>query len=184
VGSGRIIQGDAFAELAKMPDQSWDACITDPPEKMSPSIIGELLRVAGRVAIIEPLRSEWQTNPRPVPVCDPPRDQFAYWRVGMLTDLHWGQISFWRCPEIRSGQIVGECYEYDLHMLARHLGHKPPELFEDLLELLQVKSVLDPFAGSGSVCAAAKRRGIDYLGIELEPVNVELCEAVMAGGVA
>ena len=181
MASGRIICGDAFSLLAHMEGRSWDAVITDPPEQVGPTIITQLLRVAKRVCIIEPLRTEWEVNPRPVPVYDPPRQQWAYWRVGFKDNIHFGQISFWRCPQIRTGMLVGECYEYDQRMLALHPGHKPAELFEDLLAYLDVQDVLDPFAGSGSVCAAAKRRGINFLGIELEQANARLCSAVLEG---
>jgi site-specific DNA-methyltransferase (adenine-specific) len=40
--------------------------------------------------------------------------------------------------------------------------------------------VLDPFAGSGTTCIAAKLELINYIGIELDKENCEIAEARIA----
>jgi site-specific DNA-methyltransferase (adenine-specific) len=59
-----------------------------------------------------------------------------------------------------------------------HPTQKPLALCERLLKSCQQKQsdgfVLVPFAGSGSECVAAKRLGLPYIGIELNPDYVKL----------
>ena len=43
--------------------------------------------------------------------------------------------------------------------------------------------VLDPFAGSGTTCLAASQNGRHYLGIEVNPAYVAICERRVAQGV-
>ena len=61
-----------------------------------------------------------------------------------------------------------------------HCTTKPLMLMEKLIEIFVPPTanalVLDPFAGTGTTLVAAKRRGIDYLGIELEPKYFEVIQ--------
>ena len=64
------------------------------------------------------------------------------------------------------GEIVGQ---------NRHPTVKPTDLMAWLVRLITPPGgiVLDPFAGSGSTCVAARREGFFFIGIEL---NEEYCE--------
>ena len=59
-----------------------------------------------------------------------------------------------------------------------HETQKPLQLMEMLVSLLTPKDaiVLDPFAGSGTTCLAAKILGRQYIGIEIDRKYVEIAE--------
>jgi len=63
-----------------------------------------------------------------------------------------------------------------------HPTQKPLELCTRLLKSCKQETgyVLVPFAGSGSECLAAKNLGLPYIGIELNPVYVELAQGRLA----
>ncbi len=58
----------------------------------------------------------------------------------------------------------------------KHIAQKPLKLMELLVSLVTVKGqiVLDPFMGSGTTCAAAKKLGRQYIGIDIDPRCVEI----------
>ena len=58
----------------------------------------------------------------------------------------------------------------------KHVAQKPLHLMELLVSLVTIEgqTILDPFAGSGTVCVAAKRLNRNYIGIELDWHNVEI----------
>lgn len=61
-----------------------------------------------------------------------------------------------------------------------HCTVKPLELMHRLIEMLvppvDDALVLDPFAGSGTTLVAAQAMGINYIGIEIVPEYIEVCE--------
>ena len=65
-----------------------------------------------------------------------------------------------------------------------HAAQKPPELYEILLRQASVPgdSVLDPFAGSGTIFTVARKFMVNPVGIEQNPVNAELCRAAQQTG--
>lgn len=58
----------------------------------------------------------------------------------------------------------------------KHITQKPLKLMELLVELVTIQGqvVLDPFAGSGTVCVAAKNLKRQYIGIEADPNYVDI----------
>lgn len=65
-----------------------------------------------------------------------------------------------------------------------HPTQKPERLMCRLAEVRKgIKSVLDPFAGSGSTLVAAKRLGLSAIGIELDERYCEIAAKRLAQGV-
>ena len=56
-----------------------------------------------------------------------------------------------------------------------HSAQKPLKLMELLISLVTLENhiVLDPFAGSGTTCLAAKNLGRHYIGIDIESENIK-----------
>lgn len=65
--------------------------------------------------------------------------------------------------------------DYNFHSTVKSL-----DLMERLVKIFAPRTknsiVLDPFAGSGTTLVAAKKMGINYLGIEIEPTYIEIAE--------
>lgn len=61
-----------------------------------------------------------------------------------------------------------------------HCTVKPLDLMERLVNIFVPRTegsiVLDPFAGSGTTLVAAKKSGLNYIGIELEPSYIDIIE--------
>ena len=57
-----------------------------------------------------------------------------------------------------------------------HPTPKSIDIISEILKRKPSKIVLDPFAGGGSTLEAAKRLGIDFIGIEIEPKYVKMCQ--------
>jgi site-specific DNA-methyltransferase (adenine-specific) len=80
--------------------------------------------------------------------------------------------------------IEGECSPQNVLSFAPvsgedklHIAEKPVELMEVLLSITtKAATVLDPFAGSGSVLLASKRTNRKYVGIEINPDYCHIVE--------
>lgn len=60
-----------------------------------------------------------------------------------------------------------------------HKNEKPVGLMRRIIQFLGATSVIDPFMGSGTTGVAAINLGIQFTGIEIEPVNFEIaCKRV------
>lgn len=59
----------------------------------------------------------------------------------------------------------------DKNDAGKHIAQKPLQLMMMLISLVTIEGqvVLDPFAGSGTVCVAAKNLGRKYIGIDSDP---------------
>lgn len=59
-----------------------------------------------------------------------------------------------------------------------HVNQKPLKLMEFLISLVTKENaiILDPFSGSGTTCIAAKNINRHYIGIEIDPYNVEISD--------
>lgn len=65
----------------------------------------------------------------------------------------------------------------------KHVAQKPLKLMELLVALVTKEGqlVLDPFMGSGTTCLAAKRLNRQYIGIDIDPVCVEVAKERLEG---
>lgn len=63
-----------------------------------------------------------------------------------------------------------------------HVNQKPLKLMEFLISLVTKEKaiILDPFSGSGTTCIAAKNINRHYIGIEIDPSNVEISNKRLA----
>jgi site-specific DNA-methyltransferase (adenine-specific) len=77
------------------------------------------------------------------------------------------------------GYSKGRDEKFDVHCTI-----KPLDLIQKLLEtLVPIETeniVLDPFAGTGTTLVAAKKLGLSYIGIEIEPNYFEIIEERLA----
>lgn len=76
-----------------------------------------------------------------------------------------------------------ELKKHSKHITIKHPTQKPLELAEKLIKSAMPRRngvVLVPFAGSGSECVMAKKLGLSYIGIEINPEYVKLAEKWLA----
>lgn len=74
----------------------------------------------------------------------------------------------WRIPQINRRSETG------------HLAVMPEKVVENILDSIEGKTVLDPFAGSGTTLAVAKRYGLDYIGFEVSETYYAAINARLA----
>jgi site-specific DNA-methyltransferase (adenine-specific) len=139
--------------------------------------------------------------------CDPRRFDFiklhfelSGWRVwetpliwfkgnGMLPRPDHGPRRTYECILFASkGDKPVKCVRYDVITIPavrglQHGAQKPVELYVDLLarSCAPGDTVLDAFAGSGTVFPAANRARVIATGIELDEAHVNLCKTRMTG---
>lgn len=98
---------------------------------------------------------------------------------GMGDLKHWGP-SYELIASAGTGQIQGNRDQSVLRFppvansKRYHPNEKPVELLSYLAEKLGARSLMDPFAGSGSSLVAASQLGIPAVGIELEERSCEI----------
>lgn len=192
----RIIHGDATAELAKLPDNSIDLIITDPPylvgyrDRDGRSIANDRNPDAVLPAIAEMARV-LSDGSYMILFCGwVAIDQFskAWTDAGLRTV---GQI-FWQ-KSYASRTWHTECRHESAWLLAKGRPAKPEAPVSDVREWVysgnrfhptekavdiltplirayskQGDTILDPFSGSGSTSVAAALTGRNSIGIELE----------------
>ena len=69
------------------------------------------------------------------------------------------------------------CYKFPVKQSDKfHLTGKPSDLMKELVQIVPEGSiVLDPFAGSGTTCVAAKKMEHQFIGIEKDEEYAEDC---------
>jgi site-specific DNA-methyltransferase (adenine-specific) len=61
-----------------------------------------------------------------------------------------------------------------------HPNEKPVDVLFQIIKSHGVKTVLDPFCGSGSTLVACKQAGVDYIGIDISQKNCEIAQRRLA----
>lgn len=118
----------------------------------------------------------WHKRNSPVPVHNVPRFTTEFvWCLQKSSGLVWRRLesTMFDVPMISAGCVsTGERFTEDSGK-ATHPCQKPFDLMSQLL-CVEPKSVLDPFAGTGTTLEAAKKHGIPAIGIEIEEKYCEI----------
>lgn len=133
----------------------------------------QLDEMSGKVGGV---KTGFHNQPSNIPLCAERKEMFT----SQYSDSG-GASRFFYCAKASSSErnkgcetIPGGC---------SHPTVKPVRLMEYLLRLIAPPSggiILDPFAGSGSTCVAAKRLGIECVGIEKSAEYCEIANARIA----
>jgi DNA modification methylase len=197
----RIICGDCLEVMKLIPDKSIDLVLTDPPYGIgadkgvggfgsSPKsakkyvdnwdirpeggVFRELLRVGKTVIIfggnyftdLLPVNGHWIVWDK---VC-----RFNFQNPFSDCEMAWTNVSKKTVKKyviIQQGFISEEKERF-------HPTQKPVKLFQMIIADYSNPAdlILDPFAGSGTTCVAAKMLGRRYVGIEISPEYCEIAE--------
>ncbi len=173
----KIIIGDSLTELSKFEDNSIDCIFTSPPFKdedvegdyweFYDIIFNEMMRITSKVLII--IHSTTKMNE--VISTYPPK-RTLIWGKGMVKYS-------WRYNPIYVYQQSDE-YKVNKYIWSdtfgiapiqgknkAHVYQDPELLYHSILKMFTgIKTVLDPFAGSGTTGRACRKLGIDCILIE------------------
>ena len=178
----KIIQGDCLEILKGMPDKSIDLILTDPPygigiannpfrqkfekedwDSSTPSkeYFDEIFRVSKEQII-------WGGNYFDLP----PSQCFYVWDKVQPQDFSSSMCEMaWvsrQSPAKLFRRRVVEIQKW-------HPTTKPTDLMQWCLTFFpDAQTILDPFAGSGTTCVAAKMEGRNYIGIEISSRYCEI----------
>jgi len=201
-GMNEIICADCLEVLKSMPDKSVDLILTDPPYGIGIGAIGyagdggaphgigdaswdtarvdseyihECMRVGENVIVfggnyyadLLPASRCWIVWYKKAGLEDLPNKMFAdaelawtsFDRNTVVCDVRWHGF----IRDSREAKTI-------------HPTQKPLEVMRWILERFSEEgdTILDPFAGSGTTCVAAKILGRKYIGIEISPVYAEI----------
>jgi len=203
-----IIHGDSVEVMRELPENVYDACLTDPPYKLSQKYttstdsdniiaIASIYNVAielKRVVKVGGLCIVFYDN-RILPMVLDAYKKAGWKYIRSLTMYRRAGNAYNMCGWMSTSDFIlifqngdgkvnfyGKC-SHDVYVKDKmekesfgHPAQKPEWIIEDILQriLLPEMSVIDPYSGSGTTCAVAKKLGIKYTGIEqeLEFVNI------------
>ena len=186
--SQTVIHGDC---LDIMPDlDAVDCVVTDPPYGLNfqsahwdariPDWLDEAMRVAPIIAFPTEVMSLWR-YPEPDWVCCWYREASnSHSRLGGF--CHWSPVLIYGEPRFPVDSIKLHAIQ---HAYPKGFGHpcpKPVALMEWLLRNCCPPggTVLDPFLGSGTTLVAAKKLGMNGIGIEREEAYCRMAEERLA----
>ena len=190
-----VICGDVRDVLPTLPDNYFDLVVTDPPygigvdygeysdseenlQVLMDSVFPEMLRVS-KLLVITCGVNNIHKYPKPTWILC----WYSKAGAGMCS---WG-FSCWqpilvygKDPYLKNrlgarSDILGHT---ESSLKCNHPCPKPLRLMEKIILRVSVDKndiILDPFAGSGSTLVAAKNLGRRYVGIEIEPKYVAIC---------
>jgi DNA modification methylase len=185
-----IVLGDSSELLPRIPDQSVPLVITDPPYGMRfvsghrnvlhRPILGdtafprELVRQSiAKASMAAYVFCRWDNlvaGDLPLP-----RSVLAWvknnWGMGDREHAHgrqWEAIGFYPQTLHSFTKSVPDVVYADRTGNDFHPTQKPLDLIKELIRCNAGDTVLDPFAGSGTTCVAAKQLGRHFLGFELD----------------
>lgn len=192
----KLIQGDCLEEMKKMPENSVDLVLTDPPyginfvsnhrrekykkimndNRFPLKIFNEFFRIAKRGVYVFCRWDNLSEMPKPKSVLAWVKNNHP---MGDLKHEHgrqWEAIAFYpqkehvfikRIPDVICCGRTGN---------KLHPTQKPVELIEKIIECNIGDTILDPFMGSGTTGVACKNLGRSFIGIELDPEYFTIAE--------
>jgi adenine-specific DNA methylase len=91
-----------------------------------------------------------------------------------LNPLSVSEPNYWSYSGRASRTCVHDYFQYPAMMV--------PDMLSDLIRVIRsadanVRTIYDPFAGSGSVLTEAMLLGLDFIGGDINPLAVLLCRA-------
>jgi site-specific DNA-methyltransferase (adenine-specific) len=209
----KIIHGDCRAILSRLPDESVDLLLTDPPYGMRYRARrwGKPMKGDADLSWFRPFIQEayrvLRPNTHAYLFCN--EYGLATFRAEMAAaGFKVKRLLVWVKDQHTAGDLKGDYANRTEYLLFGHKGRRllsghrdanvlffkrsgrkrlhPTEKPEDMLRYLIEKSsspgelVLDPFAGSGTTCKAAKDLGRRFLGIEIDPKYAEIARRRVA----
>ena len=185
-----IIQGDCLEEMRKFPDNHFDLVLTDPPYGIGKKWVGGKGHGWGKAREQGEARNEWDST-------TPSQEYFDEIMRVSKNQVIWGGNYFnlpvsrgwlvWNKPERNFTLAEAELAWTSRDMVIRvgnyprseydreHPTQKPLKLFKWCLTFFpDAKTVLDPYAGSGTTLRACKDLGLDCTVIEISPKYVEI----------
>ncbi len=84
-----------------------------------------------------------------------------------------GDKAYWSFKGRAKRQYCHALIQYPAMMVPAMQG----ELIDAVLEIdSNVTSIIDPFVGSGTTLGEAMRRGLDFVGMDINPLSILACE--------
>lgn len=115
--------------------------------------------------------------------------QFLFWSAVESFPLSWDSIHIWHkpngcssqhyerifernglktCRVFRRAAILPDYIQYEAECVD-HPTQKPLSVMRDIFAMVDARTILDPFMGSGTTGVAAVKLGRKFIGIEIEP---------------
>ena len=188
----RIICGDCLEVMKGIPDGAVDLMVTDPPYgvnwmpriNLRTPIVGDdkpfdpapFLKIGkhhlfwGGMYFADklPPSESWFVWLKQPPTFDDCRKTYA------PCDLAWSD--FGGKPRVKHHTWDGNFRSGVKRGEIKHPAQKPIEIMRWCIEASVGDLILDPFAGSGTTCVAAKQLGRKYIGIEINPEYCKIAE--------
>lgn len=188
IGNQRLILGDCLQVMPTL--GRFDACVTDPPYGIGEH--GGSCRTRSRRGVPDRPAKSWDGERQIERVCAaiaisdasivwggnyyadvlPPKPSWLYWRKLIGGDFADGELAW-----SSLGHSLREFTKSTRSVRPEraHPTQKPVALMEWCLGFLpDAKSILDPFAGSGTTAVACERMGRHCTAIELDPDYFEI----------
>ena len=188
----QVIQGDCLEVMKDIPDKSIDLIITDPPYGLPNEdfpTVKKAIKEMQRISKMQIVILDWRN---PLTLSD---GKFAelVWEYGWVSGGRTKSKHFY--PTHNTIHFLGEdLFNFDTKegsiikrkagfssprqcSYAKKSGHpheKPVKLMEYLVERSRGKTILDPFAGSGTTGVACKNLNRNYILIEKEPEYINI----------
>ena len=192
----QLIQGDCIEVLKTLPDQSIDACITDPPygnntpyktyvdsrqnlRNLVNSFMPEVLRVCKSVFVTCGVANMW--------LYPEPTWTLSWVNPAGIGSSSWGFtcwqpiLAYGKDPYLQDGKgrrpdtLFQRITDKDNNI---HPCSKPSNVMRWIIERTtrMGDTILDPFMGSGTTGVACFQTGRNFIGIEIDPTYFAIAE--------